>query len=49
MTITIDPYNVYSGLMFMSLVGAILCLAVAIIVYPTMKERHSHPVKKSSR
>lgn len=49
MTITLDPYNVYSGLMVFSIVGAILLLAIAIVVYPTLKDRHSHPHKKSSR
>jgi hypothetical protein len=49
MTITLDPNNVLTGLMVMAIVTSILLLAVAIIVYPTIKDRHAHSSKKSAR
>ncbi len=47
--INIDPNNVLTGLMVMAIVASLFALAIAILVYPTIKDRHSHPSKKSSR
>lgn len=42
--IILDPNNVLNGLIYMSIVGFILQIAIIILVYPTLKERS----KKSS-
>ncbi len=46
MTITFDPNNILSGLMELALVGAIFALAIAIIVYPSLKERAKKTPRK---